>query len=145
MNTTKILDILPHTAAAPGPAPATPSRPEPRVVPAVGGGHTADLIEKRAEAQAQAHAATEERRRASAKPVYKPHFDREVGRVDDSFDVFIDLVNTATQDHRFRIFGPPEPSGAPAAPPGATADPASARAAYEAGTDQAPPAFKADI
>ena len=135
MNTAKILDVAPQTAPASAPAPVTPARPEPQSVPSIGNGATADLIEKRAQGQAQA--AEEDRKRAAAKPARTPNFNREVGLIDDTFEVFVDLVSASRQDHRFRIFGPRENSG-PALPSMPTADPASAKAAYKAGSGAAP-------
>lgn len=131
MNTAKILDIMPQPAA-PGPPPVSSSRPDPQTVPPIGNGATADLIHKR-QAQAQAQAADEDRRRSAPKlPAHNPRFDREVGLVDHTFEVFVDLVTAGSKDYRVRIFGPPENPGPP--PPTApTADPASANAAYQAG------------
>ncbi len=144
MNTAKILDIAPQSATAPNPAPVTPPRPDAHAVPTIGSGATTDLIQKRAQGQAQA--AEEERKRAAPKPAPRtPNFNREVGLVDDTFEVFVDLVSPSRQDHRFRIFGPREHASPP--PPVPTADPASAQAAYKAGAGTAPlpKALKTDV
>jgi hypothetical protein len=145
MNTAKIFDVAPQTAATPAPAPVTPPRPDPHAVPTIGNGATADLIQKHAQGQAQA--AEDERKRAAPKPpVRTPNFNREVGLIDDTFEVFVDLVSSSRTDHRFRIFGPRENSG-PALPPTPTADPASAQAAYKAGggTPPLPKSLKTDV
>ena len=136
MNTAKIFDVAPQAAAAPNPAPVTPPRPDARAVPTIGSGATADLIEKRAQGQAQA--AEEERKRAAPKPAPRtPNFNREVGLVDNTFKVFVDLVSASRRNHRFRIFGPRDHDGPP--PPSTpTANPASAQAAYKAGASAAP-------
>lgn len=143
MNTAKILDVVPQATTAPNPAPVTPTRPEPQAVPAVGGGATADKIQQRA--QRQAEAAEDERKRAAANPPQaRPHnLDREVGVVEDSFQVFIDLVSPALKDRRFRIFGPSDHPG-PLPPTTPTADPASARAAYT-GPGALQPTVKTDV
>lgn len=145
MNTAKILDIMPQPAA-PGPPPVSPSRPDPQAVPPIGNGATADLIQRR-QAQAHAQATEEDRRRAAAKPsAPNPRFDREVGLVNNTFEVFVDLVTAGSKDYRVRIFGPPENPGPP--PPTApTADPASANAAYQAGTagGTPPSSVKTDV
>jgi hypothetical protein len=137
MNTSKILDIVPSPVAAPSQAPAGPARPDPKAVQPIGGGATTDLIQQRAQRQAEAAAAEEEKKRV-AKPYVRPHnFDREVGLVGQTFEVFVDLVNSTVQDHRFRIFGPPE-SANPLPP--ANSNPANASAAY-AGAGAMPPAL----
>jgi hypothetical protein len=149
MNTAKILDVLPQASAA-APAPAVPaSRPEPRAVPPVGTGATTDMIdqerEHRVERDAQA-AAAQERKRQATRAATPPSFNREVGLVEDSFQVFVDLVSPSTGSHRVRIFGPPD-HGAAGAPPAPTGDPASARAAYAGGRAGPLPAatIKADV
>lgn len=145
MNTAKIFDVAPQAAAAPSPAPVAPPRPDAHSVPSIGNGTTADLIEKRT--QGQAEAAEEGRKRAAAKPAARaPTLNREVGLVEDTFKVFVDLVSPALQDHRFRIFGPRENAGPPL-PPTPTTDPASAQAAYKAsaGTAPLPKSLKTDV
>ena len=127
MNTSKILDIVPSPIAAPSQAPAGPARPDPKAVQPIGGGATTDLIQQRAQRQAEAVAVEEEERKRPAKPYVRPHnFDREVGLVGQSFEVFVDLVNSSVGDHRFRIFGPSE--SADPLPAGGSA--ANASAAY---------------
>lgn len=126
MNTSKILDIVPSPMPAPAQAPAGPVRPDSKAVQPIGGGATTDLIHQRAQRQAEA-AAVEEERKRPAKPYVRPHnFDREVGLVGQSFEVFVDLVNSSVGDHRFRIFGPPESAD----PLPASGSPANASAAY---------------
>jgi hypothetical protein len=125
MNTSKILDIVPSPIAAPTQAPAGPARPDAKTVQPIGGGATTDLIQQRA--QRQAEAAAEEERKRPAEPYVRPHnFDREVGLVGQTFEVFVDLVNSSVGDHRFRIFGPSEKAN----PLPASGSPANASAAY---------------
>jgi hypothetical protein len=139
MNTSKILDIVPAPMAAPAPAPAGPARPDPKTVQPIGGGATTDLIQQRAQRKAEAAAEEEARKRAAKEAAPRPdNFDREVGLVGETFEVFVDLVNSSVQDHRFRIFGPSE--GAKPLPP-ANGDPATASAAY-AGAGAGLPATK---
>jgi hypothetical protein len=142
MNTIKNLD----TAVSAAPVSAQPAvnqaRNPPQAVPAIGNGAASDVIRQHAERRAEAEAAEAERRRKAAKPEPTHNFDREVGRVGDSFEVFVDLVSPALKSHRFRIFGPPE--NPPPPPPVPTADPASAHAAY-AGEAPRPPAVKTDV
>jgi hypothetical protein len=126
MNTSKILDIVPSPMPAPNQAPAGPARPDPKAVQPIGSGATTDLIQQRAQRQAEAEAVEEDKKRA-AKPHVRPHnFDREVGLVGQTFEVFVDLVNASVGDHRFRIFGPSES----ASPLPAGGSPANASAAY---------------
>ena len=142
MNTSKILDIVPSPIAAPSQAPAGSARPDPKTVQPIGGGATTDLIQQRAQRQAEAAAVEEEKKRA-AKPYVRPHnFDREVGLVGKTFEVFVDLVNASVGDHRFRIFGPAE--GANPLPAGGS--PANASAAYS-GAGMTPPVavLKTDV
>ncbi len=142
MNTSKILDIVPSPIAAPSQAPAGPARPDPKAVQPIGGGATTDLIQQRAQRQAEA-AAVEEERKHAAKPYVRPHnFDREVGLVGQSFEVFVDLVNSSVGDHRFRIFGPSESSN----PLPASGSPANASAAYSgAGATPRMTVLKTDV
>ncbi len=128
MNTSKILDIVPAPVPAQSQTPAGPARPDPKTVQPIGGGATTDLIQQRAQRQAEAAAIEDEERKRAAKPYVRPqNFDREVGLVGQTFEVFVDLVNSSVGDHRFRIFGPPE-SVAPLPP--ADGNPANASAAY---------------
>jgi hypothetical protein len=129
MNTSKILDIVPSPVPTPSQSPAGPARPDSKTVQPIGGGATTDLIQQRTQRQAEAAALEEEKKRA-AKPYVRPHnFDREVGLVDQTFEVFVDLVNASVGDHRFRIFGPPDSAN----PLPSSGGPATASAAY-AGT-----------
>ena len=143
MNTSKILDIVPQGTPAPAQPPAPPRTP-PQAVPALGDGAASDALRKHEERQVEAAAAESERKRAAPKAEPRPqNFDREVGRVGDSFEVFVDLVSPALKSHRFRIFGPPD-NPDPPPPPVATGDPASAHAAY-AGSETKPPVLKTDV
>jgi hypothetical protein len=140
MNTTKLLDVVPQALPVQTPAPPAP-RTSPQAVPALGDGATSDAIHQHAERQAEAAAAEAERKRAAAKPQPdRQSFNREVGLVDDTFEVFVDLVSPALKNQRFRIFGPPD---SPPPPPVETNDPASAHAAYAGGMPQ-PPVVKKD-
>ena len=140
MNTAKILGALPQTPAAVAPA-AVPSRPQPQpqAVPATGPreGTSEQLLREQARQQAEAaeRRAAERARRESARVEARaPYMQREVGLVDRSFDVFVDLV-TPTESYRVRIFGPQEFYGqAPPLP--AAVGPATAQAAYEAAGDE---------
>jgi hypothetical protein len=128
MNTSKILDIVPSPmpapTQAPTQAPAGPARPDSKAVQPIGGGATTDLIQQRAQRQAEA---VEEERERPAKAYVRPHnFDREVGLVGQTFEVFVDLVHASVGDHRFRIFGPSESAN----PLPASGSPANASAAY---------------
>lgn len=143
MNTSKILDIVPQGNPAPAQPPA-PQRPSPQAVPAVGDGAASDALRQHAERQAEAEAAALERKRNAPKAEPRPHsLNREVGYVDDGFQVFVDLVSPTVQSHRFRIFGPPD-NPEPLPPPLATSDPAGAHAAY-AGSSAKPPVLKTDV
>lgn len=140
MNTSKILDIVPQ--AAPAPAQPAITAPRTQAVPAIGDGATSDAIRQHAERQAEAAAAEAERKRNAPKAELRQHnFDRKVGLVDDTFQVFVDLVNPSLQSHRFRIFGPPDKAAPPPVP---TNDLVSAHAAY-AGSGQTPPVLKTDV
>ena len=141
MNTTKIFDVVPQGTPVPAHAQATPSRPPPQAVPSLGDGAASDALRKHAERQAEAAAAEAERKRARPEP-RQYNFNREVGRVGDTFEVFVDLVSPALNSHRFRIFGPPENPAPP--PPVPTSDPASAHAAYTGGGTR-PPVLKTDV
>jgi hypothetical protein len=142
MNTSKILDVVPQATPAPAPA-ATPQRAPPQAVPAVSEGAASDALRKHAARQAEAAAAEAERKRNAPKAEPRQHnFDREVGRVGDSFQVFVDLVSPSLKSHRFRIFGPPDNPAPP--PPVPTTDPAGAHAAYAGGTAK-PPVLKTDV
>jgi hypothetical protein len=142
MNTAKILDIVPQGTPAPAQPPPAPQR-SPQAVPATpSDGAASDALRKHAERQAEAAAEAERKRPAKAEP--RPqNFSREVGRVGDSFQVFVDLVSPSLKSHRFRIFGPPD-NPAPPPPPVPTSDPASAHAAY-AGSGAKPPVVKTDV
>lgn len=145
MNTIKIFDVAPQAAPVSAQPPAVPARNPPHAVPAVGEGAASDAIRQHAERKAEteaAEAAEAERKRSAAKEESRPHsFDREVGRVGDTFQVFVDLVSSSLKSHRFRIFGPPDNPVPP--PPVPTGDPASAHAAYAGGSAK-PPALKTD-
>lgn len=142
MNTIKNLDMTVPAAPVSAQPGAAPARHPPQAVPAIGNGAASDVIRQHAERRAEAEAAEAERKRKTAKPEPTHNFDREVGRVGDSFQVFVDLVSPAVKSHRFRIFGPPDNPAPP--PPVPTADPASAHAAY-AGETPRPPAVKTDV
>jgi len=146
MNTSKILDVVPQVTPAATQQPAPQPRTPPQAVPAVGDGAASDALRQHAERQAEAEtvAVETERKRRTPKAEPRPHsLNREVGYVDDSFQVFVDLVSPNVQSHRFRIFGPPDrPEELP--PPLATNDPASAHAAY-AGGGPKPPVVKTDV
>jgi hypothetical protein len=148
MNTAKILGALPQMPAAAAPAPTPPARPQPGAVPAVSEREGASERFLREQAQLQAEAAerrAERARRESARiEPYTPYMQREVGLVDRSFDVFVDLV-TPTESYRVRIFGPQEFYGR-ASPAAATVGPAVAQAAYEAaGGEPQRAAVKTDV
>ena len=143
MNTVKILDVAPQVLPVQAPTPATPPRhSSPQAVPALGDGAASDAIRQNTDRQAEEAAAEAERKRAAAKPHPDPSFNREVGLVDDTFKVFVDLVGPSLKSQRFRIFGPPD-NQAPL-PPVETSDPASAHAAY-AGGEAKPPVLKTDV
>ncbi len=143
MNTIKTLDAVASAAPASAPSPIAPVRHPPQAVPAIGDGATSDAIRQHAERRAEAEAAEAERRRKATRPEPPTHnFNREVGRVGDSFEVFVDLVSPSLKSHRFRIFGPPDNPAPP--PPVPTGDPATAHAAYTGGTPK-PPAVKTDV
>jgi hypothetical protein len=144
MNTSKILDVVPQATPGPAQTPAPQPRTPPQAVQAVGDGAASDALRQHAERSAEAEAAEAARKRSAPKAEPRPHsFDREVGYVDDSFQVFVDLVSPTLQSHRFRIFGPPDkPEDLP--PPLETSDPASAHAAYASGGAK-PPVLKTDV
>jgi hypothetical protein len=143
MNTSKILDIVPQATPAPA-QPAPQPRTPPQAVPVVGDGAASDALRQHAQRQAEAEAAEADRKRSAPKAEPRPQsFNREVGFVDDGFQVFVDLVSPTLQSHRFRIFGPPDNQEAPP-PPVETSDPAGALAAY-AGSDAKPPVLKTDV
>jgi hypothetical protein len=135
MNTAKILDFVPQTAAQASAPPAPPAR-ETRAVPPVGSDANAGFVQQQAERRAPAP----ERQQAAA-TVAKPQLDREVGYANDGFAVVVDLVNPKAKNYRVRIFGPTDNAPSPPTPP---ASPASAHAAYSAGTAPAP-TVKADV
>jgi hypothetical protein len=141
MNTMKILDVVPQATPVQTQQPGPPPRTPPRAVQPIGDGAASDAIRQNAQREADAAAAEADRMRAAPKAQHHS-FDREVGFVGDSFQVFIDLVSPALQSQRFRIFGPPD-SQAPLPPP-ETDDPASAHAAYN-GAPAAPPVLKTDV
>jgi hypothetical protein len=144
MNTLKILDVGPQATPVLAPPPATPPRAAPpQAVQPIGDGSTTDAVQQHAQdaqRQADAEAAARAERKRAAQPKPEPKiFDRKVGLVDDTFQVFVDLVSPAAQ--RFRIFGPPD--NQTPLPPLETSDPASAHAAY-AGAPVTPPVVKTD-
>jgi regulator of protease activity HflC (stomatin/prohibitin superfamily) len=77
--------------------------------------------EREAKAAAAAAAAAQEAA-ASADTL-----DRKVGRVDGSFEVFIDLVTPPSNEAVFRVFGPRESAPPPQSQPGTSAAAAYAR------------------
>jgi hypothetical protein len=143
MNTIKTLDTAPPAMPGLTQPAAPPPRSPPQAVPAIGDGATSDAIRQHAQrraSRAEAEAEEAERRRNAAKAEPQRNFDREVGRVGDSFKIFVDLVSPSLKSHRFRIFGPPDHDVPPPVP---TSDPASALAAYT-GAAPTPPAVKTD-
>ena len=69
---------------------------------------------------------------AAATPAPVDNFDRKVGFVDGSFEVFVDLVKPPSDEPVARVFGPPEhpvPQEAPKPQTTASASSAYARAA----------------
>ena len=143
MNTMKILEGVPQGAPQPAQQPAAPARTPPQAVQPPSDGAASDALRKHAERQAEAAAAEAERKRNAPKAEPREHnFNREVGRVGDTFQVFVDLVSPSLKSHRFRIFGPPDNPAPP--PPVPTSDPASAHAAY-AGSDAPAPVLKTDV
>ena len=144
MNTAKILDVVPQGNPAPAQQQAPPPRTPPQAVPAAAAdGAASDALRKHARQQAEAAEAEAERKRPAKAEPRPQNFDREVGRVGDSFRVCVDLVSPSLKSHRFRIFGPPD-NPAPPPPPVPTGDPASAHAAY-AGSGATPPVLKTDV
>jgi hypothetical protein len=142
MNTSKILDVVPQGTPAPAQHTTPPSRTPPQAVPALGDSATSDAVRNHAQRQAEAAAAEAERKRAAKAEPRPQNFNREVGLVGDTFDVFVDLVSSSLKNHRFRIFGPPDNPAPP--PPVPTSDPASAHAAYSSGGAK-PPVLKTDV
>jgi hypothetical protein len=72
--------------------------------------------QQRAAKQAAAASAA---RAAPAAPVYEPHFDRKVGFLPGTQQVYIDLVGVENQKVSYRIYGPRQgvlPTPQPAAP-----------------------------
>jgi hypothetical protein len=134
MNTGKILDIAPRWSPDWQPPQMRQTREGPPdvkpVEPVVATSHTTDLVRRHAEDEARraeaARQATEEaaRKAEAARPV-RTQLTRQVGLVDGSFDVFVDLADPSTKRRVFRVFGP-----SPFAPP-----PAVATQAYAAGVE----------
>src|SRR5262245_13571453 len=131
MNTTRILDILPASAASlGGPSPAAAAAQD-RGVQAVAPVSSApqggsDGVPDAARDRVAAEAKRETDRRSLADQV---HADRNmtnrVGFYDGSTTVFVDLLDAHTQRALLRVFGPNNP-------PPAGVEPAQASEAYEA-------------
>lgn len=148
MNTIKILDVMPQATPVQTQSPATQPRAAPpqAVQPVPGDSSTTDAVQQHAQdaqRQAEADAAARAERKRADPPKPEPKiFDRKVGLVDDTFQVFVDLVSPAATQ-RFRIFGPPDNQAT--LPPLETNDPASAHAAYSGAPATTPPVVKTDV
>jgi hypothetical protein len=138
MNTGKILDIAPRWSPEWQPPQMRQGREGPQdakpIEPAVAVSATTDAVRRHAEdearrAEAARQAAENAARKAeSARPV-RTQLTRQVGLVDGSFDVFVDLQDPATKRRVFRVYGP-----SPYAP-----SPAAASQAYAAGAEASLP------
>ena len=131
MNTTRILDILPASAAAlGGPAPGVPAAHDrgPQAVapvagtPQGGGDAVPDAVRERVAAEAKRHAA---RRSLADEVVASRNMTNHVGTVDGSTRVFVDLLDARTQRALMRVFGP-------SSPPPEAIEPAQVSEAYAA-------------
>ena len=125
MNTARILDILPASAAATGGAsPPAAARPQPEVAPVGrapegGGGSVPDSVRQRVAQEAKR--VDVERRSLAEKIGENRRMTSRVGYFDGSTLVFVDLLDAGTQRALLRVFGPENP------PPGLE-DPAPAQA-----------------
>lgn len=136
MNTPRILDIMPLSAAshlpagakALAPAVARPPVPEVRAG-SEGGAGVPDAARRRVDEEKQrldAASSATESNKTIKKPVdVRPNFTNRVGYFDGSTIIFVDLVDERTQRELMRIFGPSQPPTEDAPLPG------SASRAYE--------------
>lgn len=124
MNTPRILDIMPPSAAsnlpvgakALAPAVARPPVPEVRAG-SEGGAGVPDAARRRVDEEKQrldgassAANANAETNKTIRKPVdVRPNFTNRVGYFDGSTIMFVDLVDERTQRELMRIFGPSQP------------------------------------
>jgi hypothetical protein len=135
MNTPRILDILPLSAASNLPASAKPPAAARPPVPEVqsgsaGGAGVPDSARRRVDEERErldpAGGTADSRQSRGKTPEMRSNFTNRVGYFDGSSMVFVDLVDERTQRELMRIFGPSQP------PTEDVPQPRSASRAYEA-------------
>lgn len=125
MNTPRILDIMPLSAASNAPPGAKPPNRERPSVPELPSGSEAgsgvpDAARRRVEAERQRLSEASQAARDAENSTLKEevrsakNFSNRVGYFDGSSMVFVDLIDEKTQRELMRIFGPsrsppPEP------------------------------------
>jgi hypothetical protein len=127
MNTPRILDVVPLSAASNLPASAKPPTAGRPSVPEVqsgsaGGAGVPDAARRRVDEEKNrldAAARATDGEQSRAKPLeIRSNFTNRVGYFDGSSMVFVDLVDERTQRELMRIFGPSQPPTEDAPLPG---------------------------